>query len=65
MGTIWSVRSLQVNPLNMVCVDSSAVVRITASLPQAEISGSATVTGNVFGGGNAGQVNGGTHVTVE
>lgn len=29
------------------------------------LSGSATVTGNVFGGGNAGQVNGGTHVTVE
>jgi hypothetical protein len=29
------------------------------------LSGNATVTGNVFGGGNAGLVNGGTRVTIQ
>ena len=40
-------------------------VKIAAFGTAVTISGTATVSGNVFGGGNAGQVNGGTHVVVQ
>ena len=37
------LRSRKVKPLNMVCVESTAVGRIAASIPIAEMTGSATV----------------------
>lgn len=39
-----SVRSRNVKPLNAVCVESTAVGRMAASTPIAEMTGSATVS---------------------
>ena len=52
MGSIWSERSLQVKFWNMVWVESTAVGRITVSLPSAESTGSAMVSDwNYMSGG--------------
>ena len=44
IGSMSSVRSLKVNPLNCVCVDRTAVGITAASTPIADIMGSATVS---------------------
>lgn len=43
MGAMSSVRSRKVNLLNCVCVESTAVGNIAASMPKEEMMGSATV----------------------
>ena len=44
MGSISSVRSQKVQPLNWVCVDKTAVGTTAHSTPMAEMIGSATVS---------------------
>ena len=44
IGLISEVKSRNVKPLNAVCVERTAVGRITVSTPIAEIMGRATVT---------------------